>query len=142
MACNVFVFVEEPVMSPPMHSFIRRAAADVLVGVAAVAGFVFASRNGNAAGAILLATVCVGLLISAGIAGYWEPSPKWVWLHPLLIMSPELIALPVVLLTCKGFECGGLIGFLIMASLFTAVLIVFSVVGFLFRRRTGRVAHG
>ena len=73
MACKVSF--EEAVVSLAMHSgsFIRRAVADVLVGITAVAGFVFASRNGNAAGAILLATVCIVLLISAGVAGFGNP---------------------------------------------------------------------
>src|SRR6476660_9928952 len=98
------------------RGFIFRILGDLFVSCVALGALVGASHSTN--GATLIAALGV-VLLGAAVAGYLEPSAKRVWIHPLLIMSPELIALPVALLTCHGFECGGIIGFLIFANLFT-----------------------
>ena len=121
------------------YSFSHRAAAEVLVGVLTTGGFVLASRTSDSTSVWLLISACVVLVAVAVLAGYYEPSVKRVWMHPLLIMSLELIALPAAYFTCKGFECGGVIGFLIMTSFFACLLIVFSYVGFAFKRRASRL---
>ena len=112
-----------------------RAAADVLAGVCASAGFIFASRSNEIGANRLLLITCILLLILAAIAGFCEPFLKRVWIHAVLIMSPELIALPVVSLSCRGFECAGGIAFLMMASFFTIGLIAFSFLGFALRAK-------
>ena len=122
------------------YAFGHRAAAEVLLGVVATGGFVLASRRSDSNSALLLIATCVFLVMVAVLAGYCEPSAKRVWIHPSLIMSLELIALPAAYFTCKGFECGGVIGFLIMTSLFACLLIVFSHIGFAFKRRASRLS--
>jgi hypothetical protein len=112
-----------------------RVLADLFVGVSAVVAFVFASHRTN--GAWLIA-IFVVLLLAAGMSGYLEPSAKRVWVHAFIIMSPELIALPCVLLTCRGFECAGIAAFLGVASLFTFVLVALSFAAFFIRRRISR----
>jgi hypothetical protein len=115
-------------------NFFVRGLADLVVGIAAVGGFIAASKNGETAGYWLIAVACV-LLISAIMAGYFEPSAKRVWCHALLIMCPELLALPVVLITCKGHGCAGFVAFLFLASLFTLILMAASFGAFFIRRR-------
>jgi hypothetical protein len=117
------------------YHFGLRAAFEVLAGVCASGGFIFASRSNEIGANRLLLITGVLLLIFAVIAGFCEPFLKRVWVHALLIMSPELIALPVVSLSCRGFECAGGIAFLMMASLFTVGLIAFSFVGFAVRAK-------
>ena len=112
-----------------------RIAADLLTGIVATGGFVLASRCSNSGPAWIFISAGVLLLLAAVLAGYHEPSAKRVWIHPPLIMSPELSALPAAYFTCKGFECAGVIAFLMLASLFAGVLIVFSYVGFALKRR-------
>ena len=92
-------------------NFFVRVLADLVVGIAAVVGFIAASKNGETGGYWLIAVAC-GLLMSAIMAGYFEPSAKRVWCHALLIMWPELLALPVALMTCKGHGCAGFVAFL------------------------------
>lgn len=121
------------------YGFGHRAAAEVLLGLAATGGFVLASRSSDPNSPWLLIATGVFLVMVAVLAGYYEPSAKRVWIHSPLIMSLELIALPAAYFTCKGFECGGVIGFLIMASLLACLLIVFSYVGFAFKRRSSRL---
>ena len=111
--------------------FTFRLLADLLVGLAAAAGFIVASHHEP--GVEALAVVLI-LVAAAGLAGHLEPSAKRVWIHPLVIMSPELLVLPVAVLTCKGFECAGLIAFLTVASLFAFVLIGVSFAAFFVRR--------
>lgn len=115
--------------------FTLRLLADLLVGLAAAAGFVLASKHEPGVEAV---AVLVILLAAAVLTGYLEPSAKRVWIHPLVIMSPELVALPVAVLTCKGFECGGVIAFLTVASLFAFVLIGVSFAAFFVRRWMSR----
>src|ERR1700752_3319983 len=112
-----------------------RIAADLLTGIVATGGFVLASRCSNSGAAWIFISAGVLLLLAAVLAGYHEPSAKRVWIHAPLMMSPELIALPAAYFTCKGFECAGVIAFLMLASLFAGVLIVFSYVGFALKRR-------
>jgi len=97
-----------------------RMLGDLFVGCIALGAVVGASHSTN--GAIFFAPLGA-VLLAAAVAGYLEPSEKRVWIHPLLIMSPEVIALPLAFLTCHGFECGGMIGFLIFANLFTLGLV-------------------
>jgi hypothetical protein len=113
------------------RGLILRILADLLVACFALGAFVGASKSTN--GALLIA-VLGGLLLAAGAGGYLEPSAKRVWIHPLVIMSPELIALAFALLTCHGFECEGMVGFLIVASLFTLVLVGLAFAAFYVRR--------
>jgi hypothetical protein len=117
------------------YHFGVRAAADVVAGICAAGGFVLASRGNEIAANRLLLITCILLLVLAAIAGFCEPFLKRVWIHAVLIMSPELIALPVVSLSCRGFECAGAIVFLMAASFFTVGLIAFSFVGFTVRAK-------
>jgi len=113
-------------------SLILRMLADVLAGVLAIVGFVFASHTPNG---VWFIAIFSAVFLASGAAGYMETSAKRVWIHAPLIMSPELIALPIVLLTCHGFECAGFIGFAVFASLFTLILVPVSLAGFYIRRR-------
>ncbi|HLY17075.1 MAG TPA: hypothetical protein VKR61_07610 [Bryobacteraceae bacterium] len=112
-------------------SLMKRMLVEALVGVAAAAGFVLASRI---ASPVALIPIPVVLLIAASVGGYLEPSAKRVWLHAPAFMLPELIALPVVLATCRGFECAGFAAFLMAASLFTLVMMGASFLAFRARR--------
>jgi hypothetical protein len=117
------------------RSLIIRLLADLIIGCIVLGAIVRASHSTNGAAFIAaLGTV----VLAAVVAGYLEPSAKWVWIHPLLIMAPELIALPIAFFTCRGFECGGVIGFLIFASLFTIVLEGLSFAAFYVTRRVTR----
>jgi len=116
-------------------SFILRVVAELLAGLLAAGSFSLASHSPN--GSFFIA-IGVGLLLVAGLAGYLEPSAKKVWLHPILIMWPELMVLPAAVLTCHGFECGGVIAFLVLAGFFTVVLMGVSFAAFLARRKTPR----
>jgi hypothetical protein len=89
------------------------------------------SKNGSGFFAIVIGLALVG---AAGLAGNREPNAKWVVIHPVVMMAPELIAFPFALATCRGFECGGLIAFLAAASLATLVLIAVAFAGFGLRR--------
>jgi hypothetical protein len=75
-------------------------------------------------------TIGLALLIAAGFAGYREPKAKWVVIHPVVMMAPELVAFPFALATCRGFECQGVIAFLAAASLATVVLVAVAFAGF------------
>ena len=113
------------------RGLIFRILGDLFVGCIALGALVGASHSTN--GATFIAALGA-VLLAAAVAGYLEPSAKRVWIHPLLIMSPEIIALPLALLTCHGFECGGVIGFLIFANLFTLGLVGLSFAVFYVRR--------
>jgi hypothetical protein len=117
------------------YHFGIRAAADVLAGVSAAGGFILASKSNEFGANRLLILTCTLLLLVAAVAGFCEPSLKRVWIHALLIMSPELVALPVVSLACPGFECAGAIAFLMLASLFAVGLIPVSFLGFALRAK-------
>ena len=99
--------------SPPMARLLPRLILDFLVSISAIAAFVLWSKSGSVALGI---TIGLALLVAAGLAGYREPAAKWVVIHPIVMMSPELTALPVVLVTCRGFECQGFVAFLAIAS--------------------------
>jgi hypothetical protein len=60
---------------------------------------------------------------------------NYTFLTALLIMWPELLALPVALMTCKGYGCAGFVAFLFLASLFTLILMAVSFGAFFIRRR-------
>ncbi|HLY63616.1 MAG TPA: hypothetical protein VKV95_22990 [Terriglobia bacterium] len=113
------------------RGLIFRILTDFIVALSAVGAFVGASHSGNGT---WLFVIFGGLLLAAGFAGYLEPAAKRVWIHPLVIMSPEIIVLPVAFLTCHGFECAGFIAFLMVSSLFALVLMVMSYIVFYVRR--------
>ena len=113
------------------RGLIFRLVGDLFVGCVALGAVVGASHSANEATFI---AALGAVLLAAALAGYLEPSAKRVWIHPLLIMSPEIIALPLALLACHGFECGGMIGFLIFANLFTLGLVGLSFAVFYVRR--------
>jgi len=54
-----------------------RIVVDIAVGILALAALILASKNGEAAAAWLVVVGCF-LLLSAAVAGYCEPSAKWV----------------------------------------------------------------
>ena len=54
------------------------------------------------------------------------------------MMSPEVIALPAALLSCQGHGCAGVIAVLILANLFTLVLLGLSFAVFYVRHRLVR----
>jgi hypothetical protein len=108
-----------------------RIILDLLVSISAIAAFVVLSKTGSAPFAIAIG---LALLVAAGFAGNREPKAKWVAIHPVVMMAPELIAFPVALATCRSFECGGVIAFLAAISLSTLVLIVVAFAGFGLRR--------
>src|SRR5258708_36862557 len=101
---------------------IFRILADLFVAYFVTLSLIAASRSGSGSGAWLVGAISA-LLLAAGVAGYLEQSAKKVWIHPLVIMAPEVIALPVALLTCRGHGCTGMIAILIIANLFTLVLL-------------------
>jgi hypothetical protein len=100
--------------------------------------YIFASsRTGSANGALVIA-VLGAQLIAVGVMACLETSAKMVWIHPLVIMLPELIALPVAILTCRGHGCVGGIVMLILVNLFTLLLVGLSYAVFYVRRRMAR----
>ena len=107
----------------------------MVTGICAAGGFILASRSNEFGANRLLISTCALLLVLAAAAGFCEPSLKRVWIHALLIMSPELIAFPVVSLSCRGFECAGAIAFLMLASFFAVGLIPASFLGFAIRAK-------
>ena len=114
---------------------IFRILADLFVACFVTLSLIAASHSGS--GAWFVGAICV-LLLAVGVAGYLEQSAKRVWIHPLVIMAPELIALPVVFLSCQGHGCAGVIAILILANLFTLVLLGLSFAVFYVRRRLVR----
>ena len=85
-------------------SFLVRALAAFLVGTSAPGSILAASHYGASPGYWLIVIPCI-VLIAAILVGYFEPFAKRVWIHALLLMLPELVALPVAILTCKGHGC-------------------------------------
>ena len=114
---------------------IFRILADLFVACLVTLSLIAASHSGS--GAWFVGAVSV-LLLAAGVAGYLEQSAKRVWIHPLVIMAPELIALPVAILTCRGHGCVGGIVFLILVNLFALLLVGLSYAVFYIRRRMAR----
>jgi hypothetical protein len=114
---------------------IFRILADLFVAFSVTLAFFAVSDSGKAA---WLIGVIGALLFAAGMAGYLEPSAKKVWIHPLVIMWPELIALPVAFLGCHGHGCAGVISFLNAANMFTLLLLGLSFAVFYVRRRLAR----
>jgi hypothetical protein len=111
---------------------IFRILADLFVAYFVTLSLIAASRSGS--GAWLVGAIS-GLVLAAGVAGYLEQSAKKVWIHPLVMMSPEVIALPAALLGCHGHGCAGVIAVLILANLFALVLLGLSFAVFYVRRR-------
>ena len=116
---------------------VRRILADLFVACL-VPLYIFASsRTGGANGALVIA-VLAAQLIAVGVMACLETSAKMVWIHPLVIMLPELIALPVAILTCRGHGCIGGFVMLILVNLFTLLLVGLSYAVFYVRRRMAR----
>ena len=122
-------------------SFLVRALAALLVGSSAPGSILAASHYGASPGYWLFAIPC-SVLIAAILAGYFEPFAKRVWIHALLLMLPELVALPVVVLTCKGHGCVASIVFLAVAIPSTFVLIAVSYAAFFIRRKRASTIVG
>jgi hypothetical protein len=120
---------------PNQHGLTFRILADLFVAFFVTLAFFAVSHSGNG---VWLIGVIGALLFASVMAGYLEPSAKKVWIHPLVIMSPELIALPVALLACHGHGCVGVIAFLTLANLVTLVLVGLSFAAFYIRRRLVR----
>jgi len=117
------------------RGIVFRILADAFVACFVSLAFMAASRSNNdplrigALGAQLLAV---------GVMAYLEPSAKKVWIHPLVIMLPELIVLPAVVLTCRGHGCAGMFVFLILVYLCTLLLVGLSFGIFYVKRRIVR----
>jgi len=114
-----------------------RISADLFVACLVPLCIFASSRTGSANGALVIGVLGTQL-IAVGVMACLEPSAKMVWIHPLVIMLPELIALPVAILTCRGHGCVGGIVMLILVNLFTLVLVGLSYAVFYVRRRTAR----
>jgi len=108
--------------------------AAFLVGISAPGSILAASHYGASPGYWLIAIPC-SVSIAAILAGYFEPVAKRVWIHALLLLLPELVALPVAVLTCKGHGCVASIVLLAVAIPSTLVLIAISYAAFFIRRR-------
>ena len=115
-------------------SFLVRALAAFLVGISVPGIILAASHYGATPGYWLIAIPC-SVLIAAVLAGYFEPLAKRVWIHAPLLMLPELVSLPIVILTCKGHGCVASIVFLAVAIPTTFVLIGVSYAAFFIRRK-------
>ena len=114
---------------------VARISADLFVACLVPLALVAASRSENLAWPIGSLSA---LLLAVGVAAYLEPSAKLVWTHPLVIMSPEVVALPVVLLACHGHGCAGLAAVLMVVNLFTLLLVGLSYAIFYLKRRIMR----
>src|SRR5260370_41424868 len=112
------------------RSLALRIVADLVVACLGTASFIIASHGSTA---WFIETIG-GLLLWVVAAACLEPSAKMVWVHPLLIMLPELVALPAISLTCHGFECAGIIAFLVLASVSSILLVGISFAVFYIRR--------
>ena len=117
------------------HKFIVRLLADFLSGIGAVFALVFASHDASGRSLVAVPIILIG---TASGAGYFEPFAKRVWIHALVMMCIELIALPCMLLTCHSFECGGMIAALVIENLAIPVLVGLSYAAFFMRRRIDR----
>lgn len=115
-------------------NFFIRALASLLVGISAP-GSVFAASHFGANPGYWLIAIPISVLIAAVLAGYFEPSARRVWIHALLLILPELVALPVAILTCKGHGCAAIVALLAIAVVSTFVLIAVSYAAFFIRRR-------
>jgi len=114
-----------------------RIFADLFVASLVLLYIFASSRIGSANGAVVIG-VLGAQLIAVGVMACLEPSAKMVWIHPLVIMLPELIALPVAILTCRGHGCVGGIVMLILVNLITLLLVGLSYAVFYIRRRMAR----
>jgi hypothetical protein len=113
--------------------FRSRMLADLAVGIFVVALVAIVGRhNGNRGLAIPI--LCI-LPLAASVAGDLEPSATRVWVHALVIISPALAVVFGAAVTCRGFECGGLVGLVAAALIFAVLLLVLSFAVFYLRRR-------
>jgi hypothetical protein len=117
------------------RGFVIRLLADLFVACFVPLVFLVASRGDNdplrigALGAQLLAV---------GVMAYLEPAAKKAWIHPLVILSPELIVLPAGALTCRGHGCAGMFVFAILAYLLALLLVGLSYAVLYIKRRIAR----
>ena len=114
-----------------------RILADLFVACFVPLAIFASSRTVSANGALAIG-VFGAQLIAVGVMACLEPSAKMVWIHPLVIMLPEFVALPVAILTCRGHGCVGGIVMLILVNLFTLLLVGLSYAVFYIRRRIVR----
>jgi hypothetical protein len=114
-----------------------RILADLFVACLVPLCVFASSRTGSANPAFVIGALGAQL-IAVAVMAWLEPSAKMVWIHALVIMLPELIALPVAILTCRGHGCVGGIVMLILANLITLLLVALSYAIFYIRRRMAR----
>jgi hypothetical protein len=115
--------------------FVVRLLADLFVACFVPLAFLVASRSDH--DPLRIGALGVQLL-AVGVMAYLEPSTKKVWIHPLVIMSPELIVLPAGALTCRGHGCAGMFVVAILAYLFAFLLVGLSYAVLYIRRRMAR----
>jgi hypothetical protein len=115
--------------------FVVRLLADLLVACLVVLAFFVASRSENDP---LRIGALVVQFLAVGVAAYLEPSAKKVWIHPLAILSPELIALPAGVLLCKGHGCAGMFVFAVLAYFVALLMVGLSYAVFYIRSRIVR----
>lgn len=113
-------------------TFRSRILGDVLVGISVIVLVAVAGKlNANRVWAVPI--LCT-LPLAAGVAGYREPLANRVWIHPLVITLPGLAMVSAGFVTCRGFECGAMVGILAAAIIFTLILVVLSFAVFFLRR--------
>lgn len=115
------------------NRFVLRCVADVLVGLGAPWPAFLSAAHANPTPWL---GSSVGIFaIAALVSGYYEPSARRVIVHPFLLMLPAIIGSLWAFSTCRGFECGGTIGMVLIASLLTFVLLGLALAAFFARRR-------
>jgi hypothetical protein len=114
------------------RGFVVRLLADLCVACLVVLAFFVASRSNN--DPLRIAALVVQFL-AVGVAAYLEDSAKKVWIHPLVILLPELIALPAGVLLCKGHGCAGMFVFAVLAYFVALLMVGLSYAVFHIRRR-------
>jgi hypothetical protein len=105
---------------------------DVLAGIFVITLVAVAGKlNANRVWAIPI--LCI-LPLAAGMAGFREPLAKRVWIHPLVITLPGLAVVSAGAVTCRGFECGAMVGILAAAIVFMFILVGLSFAVYFIRR--------
>lgn len=116
------------------NSSVARAFSVFLVGISAPASILAVSHYIPSPGYWLILIPC-GILVTAILAGYYEPLAKRVWIYAPLLTLPELVAFPIAILTCKGHGCVATYVLLAAAIGATFVLIAVSYAAFFIRRK-------
>jgi hypothetical protein len=110
---------------------VYRVGVDVPTGLAAAAGFIYSGHPSIAA------VICV---LAAGIDGYCDRNVTHVWIHGLVMMSPEILTLLLGTEFCdpsKSWGCGAFPVGPALVALFSLLLIGVSYVAFFGRRWFG-----